>query len=203
MEAGGEILMEVGYSQATIRAICERAGVSQGASFHHFATKEDVVLAAAEQLAEHQAATLLRMASTLPDGDTRMDHVIDILWQGHKAPFFAVWAELSLAARTDPAFGARFLSIQESLREIFAGVHRELFGPRLVAHSRYGEVSTLVFCFLEGLAMRSILVPSPRRRSQDAEVGYLKDAVRVLFGIGGPAAQNAKTTRRRAASVSG
>jgi AcrR family transcriptional regulator len=45
-------LFELGYNETTISRIVERAGVSRGAVQHHFPTKEDLIIAAAERLLE-------------------------------------------------------------------------------------------------------------------------------------------------------
>lgn len=50
LAAAIDALVEVGYARATTTEIAARAGVSQGALFKHFATKADLVAAAAEQL---------------------------------------------------------------------------------------------------------------------------------------------------------
>jgi len=45
-------LYELGYNETTISRIVDRAGVSRGAVQHHFPTKEDLIIAAAERLLE-------------------------------------------------------------------------------------------------------------------------------------------------------
>ncbi|HEX4199037.1 MAG TPA: helix-turn-helix domain-containing protein [Caulobacteraceae bacterium] len=47
-EAALEVLLEKGMHETSLRDICSRAGVSIGALYIHFATKDDAVLAACE-----------------------------------------------------------------------------------------------------------------------------------------------------------
>jgi TetR/AcrR family transcriptional regulator, transcriptional repressor for nem operon len=52
LTAALRILREKGYGSATVDDICRAAGVSKGAFFHHFATKDELALAAAEYFTE-------------------------------------------------------------------------------------------------------------------------------------------------------
>ncbi|MDL5052966.1 TetR/AcrR family transcriptional regulator [Oscillatoria laete-virens NRMC-F 0139] len=40
-----ELLLRQGYARTTVEQICERAGVTKGAFFHHFETKDEIGLA--------------------------------------------------------------------------------------------------------------------------------------------------------------
>src|SRR4051794_17665171 len=44
--AATETLIEVGYAEASVQRICARAGVSQGALFRHFPSREALMVAA-------------------------------------------------------------------------------------------------------------------------------------------------------------
>jgi TetR/AcrR family transcriptional repressor of nem operon len=48
LDASLGIIRAKGYSATTVDDICEAAGVTKGAFFHHFKSKEDLALAAAE-----------------------------------------------------------------------------------------------------------------------------------------------------------
>jgi len=47
LDAALRVIRSKGYSAATVDDICEAAGVSKGSFFHHFASKEDLAIAAA------------------------------------------------------------------------------------------------------------------------------------------------------------
>jgi TetR/AcrR family transcriptional repressor of nem operon len=51
LDASLGIIRTKGYSATTVDDICEAAGVTKGAFFHHFKSKEDLALAAAEHWA--------------------------------------------------------------------------------------------------------------------------------------------------------
>src|SRR5439155_25681111 len=62
VEATGQVLRTAGYAGVRIEDICARAGVSRGAFYHHFPTKEAAIVALLERdsivLVEH--GTLIR-----------------------------------------------------------------------------------------------------------------------------------------------
>jgi AcrR family transcriptional regulator len=52
-QAAYQVIAERGHSAFRVAAVAERAGVSQGAQLHHFATKESLTLAALEYALAH------------------------------------------------------------------------------------------------------------------------------------------------------
>ena len=122
-------IAELGYHRATTAAICARAGVTQGALFHHFETRIDLVVAALQRLTEQRIANYVQFAATLQrhQGDPRtLLRMVGTLARDDVA---LVWAELTLAARTDadlaarlkPAIGARWELIR-SAAAAFSGL---------------------------------------------------------------------------------
>ena len=57
LDATEDVLHERGYAATTVAAVCERAGVSQGGLFRHFATRRALLVAAAERVADKSAKT--------------------------------------------------------------------------------------------------------------------------------------------------
>jgi TetR/AcrR family transcriptional repressor of nem operon len=62
LDAALHVIRSKGYSAARVEDICEAAGLTKGSFFHHFATKEDLALAAAE----HFSALAESIFSTAP-----------------------------------------------------------------------------------------------------------------------------------------
>lgn len=51
LAAAVECLIEYGYAGTSTVAVCQRAKLSRGAHLHHFATKDELLLAALDHLA--------------------------------------------------------------------------------------------------------------------------------------------------------
>jgi AcrR family transcriptional regulator len=91
-----------GYEGATVRRLEEETGLSRGAIFHHFADKDALFLALAEQdaqriadvVAEQGLVQVMRELVAEPDGDARS-------WLGTRL-------EVSRRLRTDPDFQERW-----------------------------------------------------------------------------------------------
>jgi AcrR family transcriptional regulator len=100
LEATVECLVELGWSGTTTTVVSRRAGVSRGAQLHHFPSKQALVVAAVEHLAELRREELRRHAEGLPDQD-RIRVVLDLLAAQFVSPVFFAALELWVAARTD------------------------------------------------------------------------------------------------------
>ena len=63
LEATIAAIVELGYSRATVREICDRAGVSQGGLFRHFPTRKDLLVATLAELHDRQLAAMHEVAA--------------------------------------------------------------------------------------------------------------------------------------------
>jgi AcrR family transcriptional regulator len=103
VDATLEAIADIGMAGATVEEISRRAGVTQGALFHHFATRRELLLAA---IARHDARFGQRIATVVEnvDGDPgRVDPSELLSWllrRVHTADAL-VWLELLVGARTD------------------------------------------------------------------------------------------------------
>jgi AcrR family transcriptional regulator len=108
-------LLEVGYARTSVKEVCIRSGVSHGGLFRHFETMLEVVMAAADEVAQRQitsAQAAFQISAHAPDPVVAaLQHLRDAC----RSPINAVFYELVVAARTDAAlhramtaFGARY-----------------------------------------------------------------------------------------------
>jgi len=100
-------ISELGYHGATVREICGRAGLSQGAVTRHFPTRLDLIAAAAQEVAQRQEDLYTSGLSAAPEGSSLVRMAIRLLRDGTRTPLNAVWLELAVAARTTPDLAAR------------------------------------------------------------------------------------------------
>jgi len=100
LEATIDCLAELGWAGTTTTEVSQRAGVSRGAQLHHFPSKQDLVVAAVEHLAERRRDELAHTVENLPTtGRTRA--ALDILGAQFTGPVYFAALELWVAARTD------------------------------------------------------------------------------------------------------
>jgi AcrR family transcriptional regulator len=107
LDATIECLVEYGYAGTTVARVADRAAVTRGAQTHHFPTKEMLVVSAVRRLDELRSQELLdRLKSHRGGRRGSVDALLDLLWELHRGPVFVAFAEIWLAARTDPQLAA-------------------------------------------------------------------------------------------------
>jgi AcrR family transcriptional regulator len=106
LDATIEAIAELGYHGATTAEICARAGVTHGALFHHFDTRIDLVLAALARMTEQRIASYVEFAAPVHAAGRPIE-LLRMVWQLARDQVAVVWAELTIAARTDPELRAR------------------------------------------------------------------------------------------------
>lgn len=94
-----DCLAELGYAGTSVAAICERAGVSQGALFRHYTTRRDVIVAAAEAIGQRHLEAFADAAIDLARDGYRT--FVQLIRGICRTPTHAAWREIMVAARTD------------------------------------------------------------------------------------------------------
>lgn len=99
-------IVELGYPNTTTVKISEKAGMSRGATLHHFPSKIDIIRAAVEFIFEKRIQAFRRSIKEIPS-DADMAH---LAVQAYSAqldhPLYVALFELSVAARTDRELGS-------------------------------------------------------------------------------------------------
>ena len=97
-----------------------RAGVTDGALFHHFDTRVDLVLQALERMTEERITRYVEYADTIRAGGGNALDLLTMVGRLARDDVAVVWAEITIAARTDaelrervgPAIEARWALIR-------------------------------------------------------------------------------------------
>jgi AcrR family transcriptional regulator len=159
LDATVTCLSERGYAATSTAAVCAEAGVSQGALFRHFPTRQALLVATAEHVATRNVAAFRAL------GDLAVDSVDDVVVVlGHLralvlSPANQTWRELLVAARADADLRAALLPARESLQAQMLEAAADLWGDRLPADG-LAAVLSIVVNMLDGLAF-SALDPDP------------------------------------------
>jgi AcrR family transcriptional regulator len=184
LDAAVACLVEDGYAGASTLAVQARAGVSRGRLLHHFPSRAELLVAAAEHLSRTLLEDARRRAAALmadrPQGRERVDRAIDLMWATFQEPPFRAAMELWTAARTDPELRAALRVEERRLRAAIRGVADEIWGPEVAAAPLYAELCELLFTSMRGVAI--VYAFEDRPPSTDPHVALWKRlAVMALF----------------------
>jgi AcrR family transcriptional regulator len=115
-----ESLLEVGYARTTVKEICRRAKLSDGALFRFFPKVLDLILAAAEEVARMQIAEFEKRFAAANDGGNALVTAVSVLRDICRSETNMMFNELLVAARTDAALRKRLvpgiLAYQDAIR---------------------------------------------------------------------------------------
>src|SRR3954451_21422836 len=157
LDAAVACLVEDGYAGASTLAVQARAGVSRGRLLHHFPSRAELLVAAAEHVATTQLDEVGRRAAAVmhdePTGRERFDRAIELMWATFQEPPFWAAIELWTAARTDPALCAALRAEERRMRAAVRAVADEIWGPEIAAAPLYAETCELLFTSMRGVAM--------------------------------------------------
>ncbi len=165
LEATIESLAEQGWGATTVGVVAERAGVSRGATQHHFPTREDLITAALDYMFDTRMDDARRESSYLPDGAQRTEAVVERLVDYYTGTVFKAALQVWTAAAADPEMRARVLPLEEK----FGRVAHRMAVEQLGADDRDPQTHRLVQATLDlarGLGLADVLSDDSRRRGE-------------------------------------
>lgn len=163
IDATVEALVELGYARTTLQEICKRAGVSTGSLFRHFEGRQDLMVAAAEEVARRQIARFGEEFAALPAERRVLTVALELMRENSRAPINAVWFELLVAARTDAELRAKLRPAAQRFSQAIAGQAAELAWndlPELPPETFSNLVTSLVHLF-DGESISRVVYPLP------------------------------------------
>lgn len=155
--AAFEVIAERGHSAYRTAAVSDRAGVSQGAQVHHFATKDGLTLAAVEYAFAHASAATEEI---IAEGLAAGDDVLDLMLSDFRLYFFNddFWVSLDITIN-----GSKTPALKEGIREIVPryrlGVYRRWVGILTDAGWREADAHEIVrmsAALVTGLGIRTL-----------------------------------------------
>ncbi|MEO5876320.1 MAG: TetR/AcrR family transcriptional regulator [Streptosporangiaceae bacterium] len=159
LDATVACLVEYGFHGTTTTRVVERAGVSRGAQVHHFPTKNELVLAAVEHLADKRAENFADSGlDRLRESTDWVGDALNLVWDVHQGPLFEASMELWIAARTDPELRSQVAEFERGVTAKFVELCRTFLGPR-AEERRHQEDLYLVLETVRGLRLLSFIHP--------------------------------------------
>ena len=179
-------LFEQGYARTTTLTIQARAGVSRGRLLHQFPSRDGLLVAACQHLAQHHLAEVenwvtssLDAADDRTDPAGRLDRATDQLWTTFQQPYFWGAVELWTASRTEPGLRATLLPEERRLGAAIRRVIDVLYGPTITRHPGYPMVRELVFTSMRGVALTYSF--DQRDPARDPHLPLWREASRQLL----------------------
>jgi AcrR family transcriptional regulator len=165
LEATIESLAEAGWNATTVGVVAERAGVSRGATQHHFPTREDLITAALEYMFDERTDVARREAEMIPPGPGRTKIVVERLVEYYTGPMFKAALQVWTAAAADPELRDRIVPLEEK----FGRRAHQMAVDNLGVDDSDPTVHRLVQATLDlarGLGLADLLTDDTRRRSE-------------------------------------
>ena len=161
-----ECLAEVGWNGSTVSVVAERAGVTRGATQHHFPTREDLFTAAVEYMAAQRLEAVRAAADRLPPvGPGRTEAVVGMLVDLYSGQLFRAALQLWTAAATDETLRGHLVVLENRVgREAhraaleFLGVDESADGVR--------ETVQATLDLARGLGLADLLTDDSVRRAR-------------------------------------
>ncbi len=152
-------LAEQGYGATSTTAVVARASLSRGAQVHHFPTKLDLVVAAADHAIDSQAADFRRAINAVPTGADPLNAVLDTLWEILVGPAGRAFSALREGSRADEELSEALRETRTTLMHVVETEFRTAFPELELPPTWWPAVPLLVFSALDGLAQHHELDP--------------------------------------------
>ncbi|WP_338886303.1 TetR/AcrR family transcriptional regulator [Rhodococcus sovatensis] len=183
LEATIASLADQGWSATTVGVVAEKAGVSRGATQHHFPTREDLITAALDYMFDTRMDDARRESTALPPGLARTEAVVERLVEYYTGPVFKAALQVWTAAAADPEMRARVLPLEDK----FGRVAHRMAVEHLGVDDRDPQTHRLVQATLDlarGLGLADVLSDDSRRRGEivRAWAGVLDSSLKMNKG---------------------
>jgi len=157
LEASAILLRKRGYSGLRTLEVAEAAGVSQGAQFHHFPTKRDLVIATIE----HINNNLLDASRGRAQADrAHSDAIFDVIADASEfffSDYFFIELAIGITSDDDPelqeAVRARTREFRIAVEEAWAASLKKSGMPPSIAN----DVLALTLSLVRGFAVRTLI----------------------------------------------
>lgn len=171
-------IVELSYSNTTTLKIAEKAGLSRGATLHHFPSKMDIIKAAVEYLHEKRLQAFRRSIQEIPK-DADLPHMaVRAYWTHVNHPIYVALFELSVAARTDEELRKILRPAQLAFDQEWYETARELFPEWQSDPEAFDLALNLCQQLMEGMAISRFT--HAREDDKDKLLDYLEEKIREL-----------------------
>jgi AcrR family transcriptional regulator len=102
ISAAIENIYEMGYEGTSLNSVAARAGVSKGATQHHFPSKAELMVAVAEYCLDLHVKIRGEIFLKYEPGEERISHTAESSWEIINHPSYTAFIEILMATRNNP-----------------------------------------------------------------------------------------------------
>lgn len=171
-------IVELSYAKTTMMKISEKAGLSRGATLHHFPSKMDIIRAVVQYLHDKRIQAFQRAIKEVPP-DSDMAHMAVQGYAVHVShPIYIALFELSVAARTDEELRKIVIPAQRAFDREWYQTAWDLFPEWHADREAFDLALNLSQITMEGMAIRNLT--HVREYDRERLLAYLEERIRAL-----------------------
>ena len=102
-----------GFAATTVDALMQATGVSRGSVLHQFATRNDLMVAAADFAMASMVTDTITRVEQIEDPAQRLSRLAEVMWEVHCSQSAIALTEVLLASRWDRGLAQRLMPIAE------------------------------------------------------------------------------------------
>jgi AcrR family transcriptional regulator len=149
VSAATDLFIANGFDKTSMREIADKVGFSKPALYHHFASKDDLLLAAVAPLSDALDGLLKEAETSKPTPGQFLEDYFDIAIS-HKE--LAAWLSNDSSARSRPILAARGWEQQSKLTQLLRGGDQSFDrGVRVTCALGAVQVGIIVYASTGGL----------------------------------------------------
>jgi AcrR family transcriptional regulator len=180
LDAAAQVFAERGYHAASVDEVAEAAGMTKGAVYSNFSSKEELFLALLDDRMSPYLRGYQAVFDARPDpgaGIDSLDSAYASLLEGDRT-WWLLRAEFWLHAMRNPEARYKMAARQRLLRDALAGVlDRQAQGLGVEPAMRPSELASVVLALTEGLSSQRMVDPDA------VPEGLVTDALPMLLGV--------------------
>jgi AcrR family transcriptional regulator len=163
LDAAAKLITERGYRGASVNDVIARAGLSKGAFYWHFKSKDDLLFALLDERLDQPIRELVEALQSAPADEDMAPQANQLFIQllEHDPETLVLEHEYRSLALREPKLKRRYLKRQASLRDALArGLEaraRQLGAPPF--STPFSEIATAYLSLTHGLAIERLVDP--------------------------------------------
>ncbi|MFK7956300.1 MAG: TetR/AcrR family transcriptional regulator [Lysobacterales bacterium] len=179
LNAAVQCILTIGYANTTTMMIAREAGISRGATLHHFPSKLDIIKATVDFLYGKRIRALRNSTKGLPQEGDRVKLAVRAYWEQVSHPLFIAFFELSVAARHDEELRKILVPAQRKFDKEWYLAALEGFPEWEADEEAFNLALSLTQKLMEGIAISHLM--HPREGTDEPLLEFLETQIRALL----------------------